>query len=202
MRADDAGRLCRLVLVRHASAEGEGRFLGHHDAPLSARGRRQLTGLVRRVARHPADAIYASDLLRARDTASAIAVRLRLPVEVRPALREIHFGQWEGRTWEEVRHACPRRARTWATAFPFACTPDGESFARFAARVDRERRRIVGAHAGGCVVIVAHAGVVRVCLGRALGLDDRHLFVIAPEPASVHVIDYYRGAAVVRAVNG
>jgi broad specificity phosphatase PhoE len=64
-----------VVLVRHASAEGQGRFLGQRDAPLSALGRRQLPALVKKLRRYSVDAIYCSDLSRTRATAAAIARR-------------------------------------------------------------------------------------------------------------------------------
>jgi broad specificity phosphatase PhoE len=61
--ADD--RPCRAVLVRHAVAEGQGRFLGQRDAPLSVSGRRQLPGLVAKLAKYDLEAVYCSDLRRA-----------------------------------------------------------------------------------------------------------------------------------------
>ena len=66
---------CTVVLVRHASAEGQGDFLGQRDAPLSLLGRRQLPALVTSLRRYPVDAIYCSDLSRAKATAMELARR-------------------------------------------------------------------------------------------------------------------------------
>src|SRR5436189_6164041 len=98
--ADD--RPCRVVLVRHAVAEGQGRFLGQRDAPLSVKGRRQLPGLVAKIANYHIDEVYCSDLRRARSTARAIARSAQLRVEVRSGLREMHFGRWGGLSWQDI----------------------------------------------------------------------------------------------------
>ena len=91
-----AATTCRLLLVRHATAEGNGRFQGRLDVPLSSAGRRELRLLCEKCSRYPVRAVYSSDLRRARQTADAIARNLGLDVDIRPELREINFGQWEG----------------------------------------------------------------------------------------------------------
>src|SRR5579863_4281907 len=82
---------CRLLLVRHATAEGNGRFQGHLDVSLTSAGRRELRLLCEKCSRYQVRAVYSSDLRRARQTATAIAGKFGLKVEIRPELREIHF---------------------------------------------------------------------------------------------------------------
>jgi broad specificity phosphatase PhoE len=193
---------CRVVLVRHASAEGQGDFLGQRDVPLSLLGRRQLPALVTRLRRFQVDAIYCSDLSRTRATAMEIARRRSLTPDVRPQLREMHFGRWEGLSWDEVAEEFPVLARQWVSGCSAPTVPGGEPMARFKTRVTRELKRIVAARPGQCVVVVTHAGVIRMAIGAALGLSDRNLSRVAQPPCAVNVIDYFRGGVIVRCVNG
>jgi alpha-ribazole phosphatase len=200
MPADD--RPCRVVLVRHAVAEGQGRFLGQRDAPLSVKGRRQLPGLVAKIAKYHIDAVYSSDLRRAHSTARAIARSTQLPVEVRSGLREMHFGRWEGLSWQGISRTTPRAARSWLEQFPKHRAPGGEAFAAFKQRALREVNHIVSTNRGRCVVVVSHAGVTRIALARALGMPDGHLFRLAQDPCAINVIDYFRDGVAVSLVNG
>jgi broad specificity phosphatase PhoE len=192
---------CRVVLVRHASAEGQGRFLGQRDAPLSALGRRQLPALVKKLRRYSVDAIYCSDLSRTRATAAAIARRRGITPDVRPQLREMNFGRWEGLSWDEVVEQFPLIATRWLSGRSSPTVPGGEPMTRFKKRVTLELVRIVAAKPGRCVVVVTHAGVIRVAIGAALGMADRNLFRIAQPPGAVNVIDYFRGGVIVTCVN-
>lgn len=84
--------MCRVVLVRHAAVAEAGSFLGQRDVALSPVGRRQLRSLGAKLSKYGIQAIYSSDLQRARSTAVAAARTLGLDVEIRKGLREMHFG--------------------------------------------------------------------------------------------------------------
>ena len=89
-----------LLLVRHGETDwnADGRLQGHTDRPLSEFGRRQARQLAQELADENLDAIYASDLSRARETAEIVGKRLELAVVLDPALREKDWGSWEGLT--------------------------------------------------------------------------------------------------------
>ena len=89
-----------LLLVRHGETDwnAEGRLQGHTDRPLTDYGRRQAQQLAEELEREEIDAIYSSDLARARETAQIVGERLALPVELDPELREKDWGTWEGLT--------------------------------------------------------------------------------------------------------
>jgi broad specificity phosphatase PhoE len=195
-------RPCRVVLVRHASAEGQGRFLGQQDASLSVKGRRELPRLTTKLASYGIEAVYCSDLRRARSTARAIARAAALAIEIRPGLREMHFGEWEGRSWQDVARTTPRAARLWLKHFPKHRAPGGEAFGVFKRRALRELNHIVSTNRGRCVAVVSHAGVTRIAIAHALGMRDGHLFRVAQEPCAINVIDYFHEDAVVQCVNG
>lgn len=193
---------CRILLVRHAVAEGNGRFHGHTDVPLAPEARQQLRVLVRKVSPYPVQVVYSSDLQRAYVTAKAVARRFDVEVVVRPGLREMHFGCWDGLTWRQIARRFPRLSRAWLARCPHQPIPGAERFDRFKERARRELDDIVDANTGRCVAIVTHGGVVRLMLARALGVSDRKVFRVALDPAGVSVFDCSRNGTIVRLVNG
>jgi len=87
-----------LLLVRHGETDwnAEGRLQGHTDRPLSDYGRRQAQELAGELEDEELEAIYSSDLVRARGTAEIVGERFGLPVVLDPDLREKDWGTWEG----------------------------------------------------------------------------------------------------------
>lgn len=205
MRSDKTLRLlgtnCRLLLVRHATAQGNGRFQGQHDVPLAEAGRRELPILVKKCSQYPVETIYSSDLRRACETAEPIARKFALELEIRKDLREMCFGRWEGLTWKQVTSRFPRTARLWVERFPRHAIPGAEPFGDFKNRVAQAVREIIRVNPGRCALIVTHAGVIRVALARALGLPDRNLFRLAQDPCALNIIDAFDGGAIVRLMN-
>ena len=193
---------CRLLLVRHATAEGNGRFQGHRDVSLTSAGRRELRLLCEKCSQHPVRAVYSSDLRRARQTAEAVARKFGLEVDVRPELREMHFGQWEGLSWNQIARRFPKLAALWIERFPRQTIPGAEPLSQFKKRIAAGVREIVAANQGQCALIVTHAGVIRFTLGKALGLPARNLFRLAQDSCAINVIDFLEKGAVVRCING
>lgn len=193
---------CRVVLMRHADLAREGCFLGQLDVRLGERGRRQLREVAQKLSPHRIEAVYSSDLLRARFTAEAAARAGEMHVETRPGFREMHFGVWQGLSWEQIEKRFPRLARRWLEEFPHGSIPGAEPFSEFRKRVRWELRYVIGKHPGGCVLVVTHAGVIRSILAQALGVRERNLFRMAQDYCGLSVIDYLQDAAWVRCVNG
>jgi broad specificity phosphatase PhoE len=193
---------CRLLLVRHATAQGNGRFQGQRDVSLTTAGRRELRLLCEKCSQHPVRAVYSSDLRRARQTADAVARKFGLDVEVRPELREMRFGKWEGLSWNQIARRFPRLASSWIQRFPHQTIPGAEPVPQFRKRVAAGVREIVAANRGRCALVVTHAGVIRFTLGRVLGLPARNLFRLAQDSCAVNVIDFLQKGALVRCING
>jgi alpha-ribazole phosphatase len=195
------GSVCTLVLVRHAESRGAGKFVGQQDEPLSTEGRRQLKGLARKLSKFRFQAIFASDLTRAIATARPTARRLKLEVQIRPDLREMHLGRWQGLSWEQIRRREPRLANRWLKYFAWESIPGAERFPSFKGRVKAELNAIVDANRGRCVLVVTHAGVIRVVLADALGMKDQNIFRLAVDPCGLNVLDDIAGSLTVRCVN-
>jgi broad specificity phosphatase PhoE len=126
--------MSRVLFIRHAETEMAGRYCGHSDPDLNAQGRAQLTRLTQSLTEEILDTVYSSDLRRAASTAQAIAGR-HIPQVLRPALREIDFGDWEGMKWEEIERLDPVYAQKWVSGYPHLRAPSGESFEDFERRV-------------------------------------------------------------------
>ena len=199
---DAPAATCRVLLVRHATAEGNGRFLGQLDVPLASAARQELRLLGEKCSAHPVSAIYASDLRRARETAEAIARPCGIAVELRPELREMHFGEWEGLEWDEIVQRFPRLAKLWMERFPHQAIPGAEPVREFRKRVAAVMGEIAGANRGKCALVVTHAGVIRFVLGKVLGVPARNVFRLAQDPCAMNIIDYFEHGATVRCING
>ena len=146
-----------LLLVRHGETDwnADGRLQGHTDRPLSDYGRRQARKLAAELCGEEIEAIYSSDLARARETAEIVGEQLGLPIELDPELREKDWGNWEGLTAVE-------RDRV-----EFA----GESTEAHQQRMLRALRRIAERHSGdGRVLVVTHGGSVRRVQAAAMGM--------------------------------
>jgi alpha-ribazole phosphatase len=153
-----------LLFLRHAETDLAGTFCGATDPPLNARGVDQLPALLSSVADLRFDAIYTSDLLRARQTAEAIAASHSTPVYPRPGLRQINFGDWETLTWQQIESSDPAFAARWVAEFPNLTPPNGEPIALFKHRVVKEITFIRQQTHAQTIAIVTHSTVLRVLL--------------------------------------
>lgn len=145
-----------LLLVRHGETDwnADGRLQGQTDRPLSDFGRRQARELAESLAGEQLEAIHASDLSRARETAEIVGARLGLVAVLDPDLRERNWGTWEGLTPAE-------RDRVELV---------GESAAEHAERTMRALRRIAARHPEGRVLVVTHGGSIRRVQAETLGV--------------------------------
>ncbi|HZP03513.1 MAG TPA: histidine phosphatase family protein [Terracidiphilus sp.] len=160
------------VFIRHAQTAMAGRFCGQSDPELDAAGTIQLAHVVQNVARLGIQRIVSSDLRRASQTAQTISQHLGLRVEFRPALREIHFGLWEGLSWAEIEAQFPGDAQSWIQEFPMQPAPRGERYADFTERIDDEFDSLLSAPDNPATAVVTHRGVMRYALTRFFGLSE------------------------------
>jgi probable phosphoglycerate mutase len=158
----------RLVAIRHGETAWnvDTRLQGQLDIPLNDTGRWQAARLAGALADEGLAAVYSSDLVRALQTARALADPLGLPVRTECGLRERAFGAFEGLTYAEVDRDWPADALRWRRREPGWGPPGGETLADFALRCVTVVERIAAAHRGQAVVLVAHGGVLD-CLYRA-----------------------------------
>lgn len=158
----------RLILVRHGETlwNRATRIQGHTDIPLSPLGLEQARRLSEALADEPLEAVYASDLSRARQTAEAVARLQGLQVRLDSGLRERAFGRFEGLSWDEIHQGYPEDAARWRRRDPDFAVGGGESLNVFSARCIAAAQRICEMHRGQSIALVAHGGVLD-CLYRA-----------------------------------
>src|SRR5262245_22043560 len=126
-----------LYLVRHGQTDysRDNRMCGAIDPPLNAKGLAMAEALDVRLAKERFSAIYASPQLRARQTAKPTADRVGLPILPEDGLREIAYGEWEGRLESEVETTDAGRFRAWTDHPGHVAPPGGESGEQIARRV-------------------------------------------------------------------
>lgn len=149
--------MTEILFVRHGETDWnvERRVQGHTDRPLNATGEAQARALAEELRGERLDAVYASNLSRARETARPVADRLGLTVEELPELREKHFGTWEGLLDTEIRERFPAHTGPWG---------DAEAGEELAERVLRALHTIADRHPDGRVLVVSHGGPLRAVL--------------------------------------
>jgi probable phosphoglycerate mutase len=159
-----------ILLVRHGETDwnAEGRIQGQTNSSLNARGRGQAEALAGQLAGEQIDAVYSSDLDRARETAEILALKLDLPVVLDPGLRERNFGSWEGRTVAELDELWPGAWERWRDGNE--AEGDVEDHIALAERIREAIRRLAAAHPGGRILMVTHGGAMRVILMDADGV--------------------------------
>lgn len=189
--------MTRLWWVRHGPTH-EKAFTGWRDVPadLSDAGAlARLDAFLPRQAR-----LISSDLIRATATADALGTgRARLPHD--PDLREIHFGDWDGRHWSDVAATDPDLSRAfWETPGDIA-PPGGESWNLAARRVSGAVARLLAATQGGDLVIVAHFGAILTQVQAARVCTPAEVLAQGIEPLSVTRLDWDGAGWIERFVN-
>lgn len=166
-----------VYIIRHAEAEGNvyRRCHGQYDSLLTPRGYEQLEYIAKRFENVPLDAVYASDLFRARTTAKAVAAPHGLSVETRPVLREIDMGDWEDLTWAELPHIWPDEYADWCSRPWSAVPPHGEGLMQAGRRMLSGVKDLVRANDGKTLAVVTHGSAIRAALTLAHGFAPEQL---------------------------
>ena len=161
-------QVTRVLAVRHGETAWnvDGRIQGQLDVPLNEMGRWQVHRLALALADERVDAVYASDLLRAMQTAQAVARGCAEPIVADAGLRERGFGVFEGLSFAQINERWPELAERWRRRDPEFGAPGGETLNQFYARTIATATRLAEAHPGETIALVSHGGVMD-CLYRA-----------------------------------
>ncbi len=183
----------RLFLVRHGITEWnqKRRLQGQTDVPLAPEGVEQARRVAARLASQPLDAVWSSDLSRARVTAEMIAQEHNLSVRTTPLLREAMMGDWEGLTEAEVR--ARGEGEAWSRYMQDSVAnrpPGGETMEAIWDRVLAGLAEVRRAHSEGNIALVGHGGSMRAILCHALGAPMPSMRHIWLDNASLSLIDF------------
>jgi probable phosphoglycerate mutase len=190
------------LLVRHASCDPVGVALAGRapGVSLNEEGRRQAARLAVALGeRRDIAAVYSSPIERAWETARAIADALGLAVDVAPALTEIDFGAWTGKTFEMLDDdPAWRRFNSYRSG---TRAPGGEHMLEVQARAVAEIARLGVRHEGRTVVIVTHGDVVRAIVAYYAGIPLDLLQRVEIDPASVSTLELTEDSARILQLN-
>ena len=199
--------MTEIYLIRHTQAEGNRYRImqGHWDGDVTAVGEKQIDLLAARFRDIPVDAVYASDLYRARHTATAAARWRRLPIHSDRRLREINVGPWETEFFGNVFHDQPELARQFIHEPDRFYLEGAETYAQVGQRACAALEEIARANEGRTVAVVSHGVTIRCILSRITGvsLRDVKTLPICRNTAVTHLLwdgerfslDYYNDAS-------
>ncbi len=195
--------MARLLLVRHGNTKLDNahRFWGKTDVELSVDGIRQAEKMRDRLAKEQLNAVYASTLSRARLTAEIIASTCRIDVITCAELDEINFGRVEGLTFEEISRQHPELSETldnWKIRPSF---PGGESLDELNLRVQKFLKRLNNDKPEETVLIVAHAGTLRVMICNLLAIELEHWRQMRLDLGSLSILETYPRGAILNLLN-
>jgi len=181
----------KIFLVRHGETalNQQFRYQGRQDVPLNETGRRQALLISERLYHEEIEAVYSSPLLRTRETALLIAARHGVTPYYENGLVEIDFGDWEGTAYTELEKEQRLNAELWFINPESVHIPGGEHFLSF-------KNRVLDSYAGilhnndGNIVIVTHAGVIRVVVAAILEMPAVNLSRLSLTPSSLTILVY------------
>lgn len=189
-----------IYLIRHAQPDypdGKMMCLGQkNDLSLSLLGFRQAEALGRHFQNLPIETVYTSPLLRARQTAQAVAGETH-PVHILPDLIELDGGEWDGLTFDQLHERYPSYFGKGRQA---SCPPGGEAdeqgLARAHAALD-----YVAAHTQRCAALVAHSGINRILLCDLLRQPLHEKKRVPQDCGCINLLEYRNGEWLVKEVN-
>lgn len=178
-----------IELLRHGEVEGDAIYRGSTDDPLSDYGWQQMVNALDE--RDDWDIIITSPLIRCREFADFIAKDEEIDLEINQNLQEIDFGLWEGLSPDQILDEDGELLRAWWSSPTTVTPPDAEDFHDFQARVLKALKQIVDEYKGQRILIVTHAGVIRMILMHILGMLGENLFRINVDYGNLSKIQAY-----------
>jgi probable phosphoglycerate mutase len=160
--APAAAEATRILAIRHGQTawNADSRIQGHTDIGLDAVGAWQARRLAQALAGEDLQAVYSSDLSRARGTAEPLAQAKGLATQVDHGLRERAFGEFEGLSFAQIEQRWPEQALAWRRRDPDFGARGGEVLRAFRERVVATVTRLARAHPGQGIALVTHGGVL------------------------------------------
>ncbi len=190
----------KLYLVRHGAIgpAGHRQFIGSTDLLLNENGEAQARRLASLLQALQPDAVWVSPMQRARQTADLALPGL--PATVVEDLREINFGRWEGKTFDQIAESDPELVDRWYdfdTAFVF---PEGEGLQSFLNRIKAVAADLA-ADPAESIAVVTHGGVIRSLVCHFLGLCLRQYLLFNVKLGSVSVVELFNGRGVLNSLS-
>lgn len=181
----------KIYLIRHGrtKANEEKRFVGWQDAALSEEGFLQAEKLALRFQDKKITALYSSDLLRATKTAEILGKNQGIIPQKNSMLREIHFGEWEGLTYEEIMYSYEKEMQRWFKNPLLYSPPGGESLLQVYARMEKFLNSLSRPENNDeAIVLVSHGGAILSVLHKYLGLRKKDIWKIKIKNTAISLL--------------
>lgn len=184
----------KLILVRHGETQWnrENRVVGFADIGLNDEGRKQVKKLALALKEERVDAIYASPLSRAWETAQEVARYHDEEVKADDAFKEMDAGELDGLTYEDMRDRYGELIKQWLSEPASVIMPGGESLANVQERAWLAVEKIREKHPDDVVMVVSHNFVILCIICKALGLDLSQFRRLRPHVASISILNIGR----------
>ncbi len=196
--------MTKIMLTRHGkTAWNEIRKVqGHSDIELTAEGIEQAELLAKNCPLEKVSAIYSSDLSRAKTTAEILAQKFNLPVQLEKNLREVNFGDLEGKTLAEFEKSDPQNFYNFFNKPDELKIKNAETFIELQERAFSAVKKIIAAHQNENIIIVAHGAINRTILCSILEIPIRKMWSLSQFNTAVNLIRYDEGFFTVDLING
>jgi glucosyl-3-phosphoglycerate phosphatase len=193
--------MTRIAFVRHGRAiVAENLCIGHTDVPLSPEGADAVRALVACPPEPSLRRVISSDLRRASESATIIADAFGRDIHCDRRLREMNFGEWDGRSWTDIERDDGPRFLDWMDRWVDLAAPGGESAADVALRAD-EWIAETPMKSDDSIIVVSHAGWIRAVLCRMLGRDLARMFEIPIDYARATIVEVTPAGSAIVAAN-
>jgi broad specificity phosphatase PhoE len=188
--------MVKVILIRHGETDWnqEQIFRGEIDVPLNQPGLAQARAVREALAEIVIDALYASPLARAFETARVLAEGRNLEVRREEGLSDVDFGLWQGLPKEKVKKDCPDLYSTWLTEPQLVTFPRGETLLKVQQRAMVALERIMDRNPGKTVALVSHRVVNKVMLCGVLGLDLSRFWRVKQDTCAINRFEHDNGS--------
>jgi broad specificity phosphatase PhoE len=185
-----------ILLIRHGETDWnkEQVFRGKSDVPLNQTGLSQARAVGKALEEIAIDAIYASPLARALETARVLAEGRHVTIRAEEGLSDVDFGLWQGMSKENVKRDYPDLYDTWLTAPQLVTLPRGETLLEVQKRSMAAVQRAIDSNPGKTIAIVSHRVVAKVILCGVLGLDLSRFWHVKQDTCAINRFEYEQGS--------
>ncbi len=194
----------KIMLVRHGKTawNGTGKIQGHSDIELDEIGIEQAKKLAAHCPLNRVDAIYSSDLKRAQVTAEILAEKFHLSVQTMAELREVHFGDWEGKVFSELEKVEPENVEKFFRKPNELKINNAETFFEAQARAMAGLKKIIAAHQNDAqIIVVAHGAINRAIICSILEIPIRKMWALSQFNTAVNILRCDEGYFTVELIN-
>jgi broad specificity phosphatase PhoE len=188
------------TLIRHGHtvATEQGLLYSDPNAPLTEKGIEQAHRVAKWLANHRPELLLSSPAIRVRSSSDIIAKELDMPIAIINGLDEWHIGDWEGRSYLDLKKNEPDAYELWSADPIHNAPPGGESILQVAMRVGTYLKLMIDKYSGKHVALVTHAGIVRAIILHALGMPVENFWRISIPTGSIAKVDFSPSFATVQ----